>query len=95
MLVFSVSSQRVDRRVGSRAGNLVQSVSDGANQIPHTITRGGGNGVEPEAALMAEITESFEARAIGGGVQLGGNDDHRFFDEARAEGLELPVDNFE
>jgi len=79
----------------SRAGNLVQGVSDGPNEIFHAVTRGGGDGVECQVALLAKTPKNFETRAIGSGVQLGGNHDHRFFDERHAEGFEFAVDDFE
>ena len=51
--------------------------------------------MEFEFALLAEIAKSFEARAVGGGVELGGDDDHGFFGEGRAEGYELAIDDLE
>src|SRR5713226_904893 len=75
--------------------NLVQAIGDRSNQFFHALTRGSRNGVEFQVALLAEIAKHFEPRAIGRGVQLSGNDNHRFFDEGRAKGFELAVDDFE
>ena len=95
MLVLTFNRRRVDRGVVCRAGNLVQGIRDAANQIFHTVSRNSRNRVEFKFALLAEIAKSVESRMIRGGVQLGGNDDHRFFDERRAEGFEFAVDDFE
>ena len=51
--------------------------------------------MEFQVALLARITKSFEPRTIARGIQLGGNDDHGFFDERRAEGFQLAIDHFE
>ncbi len=78
-----------------RARNLVQSIGHGTDEILHAIACGGGDGVEFKAALFAEITQRFEARAVGGGIQFGGNQDHGLFGERFAEGGKLAVDHFE
>src|SRR5256712_9093874 len=90
-----VRSRGVDRGIGNRARDLVQSIGDGANQIFHAVTHDSGNGVEWKIAALAEIAKSFETRAIRRGVQFGGDDDHRFFDEGSTEGFELAIDDFE
>ncbi len=95
MLVLTLSSRRIKRGIVNRARNLLQSIGDGTDQLFHAVTRDSRNGVEFQVALLAKIAQSFEARAIGRGVQLGGNNDHRFFDEGGAKGFKLAADNFE
>src|ERR1700686_5900070 len=95
LAVFGLNERRVQSGIRGRARNLVQGIGDRPNQIFHTVTRNSGNGVKFKVAQLAEIAKSFETRTIRGGVQLGGNDDHRFLDEGRAKGFELAVDNFE
>src|SRR2546422_3182799 len=91
MLCRIVRSRGVDRGIGNRARDLVKSIGDGANQIFHAVTHDSGNGVEWKIAALAEIAKSFETRAIRRGVQFGGDDDHRFFDEGSTEGFELAI----
>src|SRR5579864_2314235 len=67
------------------AGNLVESVSDAADEFADTFAGGRGNGVKFEIALLAEIAKRFETRAVGSGVQLGGNYNHGFFGKGIAE----------
>jgi len=67
----------------------VQSIGHRADEILHAIARGGGDGVKFQAALFAEIAQRFEARAIGGGIKLGGNHDHGLLGERFAEGGKL------
>src|SRR5882762_2854524 len=74
--------------------NLVQSIGNGADEILHTVACGGRDGVEFEAALLREIAQCLEARAIGRGVQLGGHHNHGLFGEGFAEGSKLAVDDF-
>src|SRR6266436_367348 len=95
LAVFGVTGRRVQSGIRGRARNLVQGIGNGPDQIFHTVTRNSGNGVKFKVAPLAEIAKSSETRAIGGGVQLRGSDDHRFLDEGRAKGFELAVDNFE
>jgi len=49
--------------------------------------------VEFEVAPLAEITKRFETRAIGRGIQFGGDNNHRFFDERCAKGFQFAVDD--
>jgi len=95
LAIFGGAGRRVQSGIGSRARNLVQGIGDGTDQIFHTVTGNSGNGVEFKIALLAKIAKSFEPRAIGRGVQLGGDGDHRFFGEGRAKGFEFAVDDFE
>ena len=78
-----------------RAWNLVQSVGDRADEVFHPVTSDSRNWMELKVVVLAEITKGFKPRAIGGGVQLGGDDDHRFFCERRAKGMEFAIDDFE
>ena len=48
-----------------------------------------------ELALLAEIAQCFKPRAVGRGIQLGGDNNHRFFDERSAKCLELAVNDRE
>jgi hypothetical protein len=75
------------------ARNFVESIGDGADQIFHAVTGNGGNRVEFEVALLAESLKLFKACAVSGGVQLSGNDDHRFFDEGWTKGFQFSVDH--
>src|SRR5271169_1936842 len=87
--------RQVQRSVVRRARNFVQSVSDGANEIFDAIAGNGGDGMEFEAALFAEIPEYFEPRVVCGGVKLGSNYHQRLFCQGCAEGGKLAVDDFE
>ena len=49
--------------------------------------------MEFEVAPLAEITKRFETRAIGRGIQFGGDNNHRFFDERCAKGFQFAVDD--
>ncbi len=73
------------RRRRNRLGRLqaLESVGHAADQFGDAFAAGRGNGVKFQAALRAEIAKFFEARAIGGGVELGGHDDHRLFRQRR------------
>src|SRR5260370_41749875 len=95
LAVFGVTGRRVQSGIRGRARNLVQGIGNGPDQIFHTVTRNSGKGVKFTVAPLAALAKSSETRAIGGGVQLRGGDDHRFLDEGRAKGFELAVDNFE
>src|SRR5437667_4571242 len=77
------------------ARNLLECISNGANEFLHTVSGNSGNGVKFEFPPSAEISKSVETRAIRRGVQLRGNNDHRFFDQGRAEGFQLAVDDLE
>ena len=44
-------------------------------------------------SLLAKVLKRFESRAVGRGIQFSGDDDHGFFDEGRAEGFQLAVDD--
>ena len=79
----------------SRARDLVQSIGDGTDEILHAVASNGGNGVEFENAPLAIIAQRFEPSAVRGGVELGGDDNHRFFRQGFAEGRKLAVDDFE
>jgi hypothetical protein len=73
---------------------LVEGVGDGKDQVADAFAGGGGNRVEREIALFAEVAELFEACAVGGGVEFGGYDDHWLFAEAFAESKQLAIDDF-
>src|ERR1700730_12896868 len=87
--------RQVQRRIVGYAGDFVQSVRNGTNQLFHIVPRGRRNGMEYKAALLAQIPERLEPRAVGGGVELASDNDHGFFRQGFAEGLELAVDDFE
>jgi hypothetical protein len=89
------SGWRVQSGIRSRTRNLVQGIGDGPNQIFHTVASDGRNRMELELPALAEIAKSVEPHCVGGGVQFGGNEDHRFFDERRAKCFKLAVDDFE
>ena len=49
--------------------------------------------MEFKVSVLAKVLKRFEPRAVGCGIQLSGNDDHRFFDEGRAKGFQLSIDD--
>jgi len=93
-VIFGGSQRQAEGGILRRARNPVQSIGHRADEILHAIARGGGDGVKFQAALFAEIAQRFEARAIGGGIKLGGNHDHGLLGERFAEGGKLAIDDF-
>ena len=75
------------------AWDFVERIGDGTDEFFHAITGNSGNRVEFEVAQLAKILELFKARAVGGGIQLGGDYDHRFFDQRWTECFQLSVDD--
>ena len=75
-------------------GNFVEGVCDGKNEVANAFAGGGGNCMEGEIALLAEVAELFQACAVCGGVEFGRHDHHWLFTEACAESEQLAADNF-
>jgi len=69
-LIFRRSQRQVERGVVGRARNLVQGIGHGTDEILHPVTRNGRDGLKFEAALLAELAQGYEARAIRSGVEF-------------------------
>ena len=72
-----------------------ERVGHGAHEFDYAFTGGGGDGMKFEAALRAEGAQFFKMRVVRGGVELGGDHDHRLFRERWAERSEFVLDDFE
>src|SRR5438552_5846925 len=79
----------------SDARNLLERISNGADEFLYAVARNRRNGMKFEFPPPAEISKSVETRAIRGSVQLRGYNDHRFFDQGRAEGFQFAIDDLE
>ena len=78
----------------SNTWDSIQGIGHGTDEILYAVTRNGGDGVKLEAALLAELAQGFEARAVGGGIEFGRDHDHGFFGQRFAEGGKFAVDDF-
>ena len=72
----------------------VERVGHGANNFLDALACCGGDGEEAVAALGAVGAERIEGRAIGGGVELGGDDEKRLRGERVARGGKLAANDF-
>src|ERR1700747_1808375 len=75
-------------------GNLIQTIGNGTYKIFYAVARDRRNGVKFQFVQLAKTAKIFQAHGISCRVQLGSHDDHWLFDEGRAEGFELTVDDF-
>ena len=76
-------------------GDAIKRIGHGANEFDDSFASSGRNGVKFQPALGAEGAQFFEMRAVGGGVELRGHDDHRLFGEHGAERRKLVLDDLE
>src|SRR5487761_522551 len=78
---------------GLRRPKPLERVGHATHKFRYALAGGRGDGVKIQLALRAMLAQTFLARAVRGGIELGGHHDHRLVREQRAESGQFAADN--